>query len=240
MLVNAATADALEYISARAADVDRAYTPGAHPSFGDVQTARADSRPAADPLCVAPPADAYFVTTDQRGRTAYTQDGSFHAENGRLAGSNGRAILGFSSPGAPLSELQVEPVDFTLGRAQHLRIEADGALTYDRSTLDPRNGSRSRDRVVVGYVALARFPAATKLIPSDGDRVTAPAGIVPHVGRPGDGNFAVLEPMRRETSRIDIDASLDRLNEAYMAFDALQAAHKAQGSLGKTAMDLLK
>jgi len=33
---------------------------------------------------------------------------------------------------------------------------------------------------------------------------------------------------------------LDRLEEAYVAFDALQAAHKAQGGVGKTAMDLLK
>ena len=46
--------------------------------------------------------------------------------------------------------------------------------------------------------------------------------------------------MRRERSRVDIDESLMRLKEAYLAFDALQAAEAAKGHLGKTAMDLLK
>ncbi len=46
--------------------------------------------------------------------------------------------------------------------------------------------------------------------------------------------------MHRERSRVDVDESLIRLKEAYLAFDALQAAEAARAHLGKTAMDLLK
>ena len=46
--------------------------------------------------------------------------------------------------------------------------------------------------------------------------------------------------MQRERSRVDVDESLARLKDAYLAFEALQAAEAAKGRLGKTAMDLLK
>lgn len=46
--------------------------------------------------------------------------------------------------------------------------------------------------------------------------------------------------MRRERSRINVDESLARLKDAYLAFDALQAAEAAKAHVGKTAMDLLK
>jgi len=46
--------------------------------------------------------------------------------------------------------------------------------------------------------------------------------------------------MQRERSRVDLDQSLARLKEAYVAFEAMQAAQTARGRLGKTAMDLLK
>jgi flagellar basal body rod protein FlgG len=240
MMVNAATEDALDRIAQRAQDVQRAFTPGAAPNFGDVATDRATSRAVLDPLSVAPPPDAYFLTTDERGRSAYTRDGGFVLRDGTLVGASGRAILGFTSSGGATSELHVDAVDEALGRINDLRIESNGALAYDRTAIDPRSGAREREHVVVGQLALARFPAATKLGASDANHFAAPPGTVPHVGRAGDGNFASLAPMRREESRIDFDRSLDRLQEAYVAFDALQAAHKAQGGIGKTAMDLLK
>jgi flagellar basal body rod protein FlgG len=239
-MVNAATQDALDRISQRAADVQRAFTPGALPHFGDVATEHPVSQPALDPLSVAPPADAFFLSTDERGRTVYTRDGGFTLRDGMLAGTNGRAVLGFTARNGVASELRVDPVDENLGRVQDLRVEADGTLAYDRTVIDPRSGARERERVVVGQVALARFPAATKLVVVDANHFIAPPGTLPHVGRAGDGNFATVGPMQREQSRIDFDRSLDRLEEAYIAFDALQAAHKAQGATGKTAMDLLK
>ena len=240
MMVNAASEDALDRIAQRAADVQRAFTPGALPLFGDVATEQPASRTALDPLCVAPPPDVYFVTIDERGRTVYTRDGGFALQGGKLVGENGRAMLGFAARDGVTSELHVDSIDEALGRAQDLRIEADGTLAYDRTVIDPRSGARERERVAVGQLALARFPAGTKLGAVDANHVVAPAGTLPHVGRAGDGNFANVAPMRREESRIDFDRSLDRLEEAYVAFDALQAAHKAQGGVGKTAMDLLK
>ena len=240
MMVNAATQDALDRIAQRAADVQRAFTPGAIPQFGDVATGGPASRAALDPLSVAPPAGAYFLTNDERGRTTYTRDGSFALHDGALVGANGRTILGFVARSGVTSELHVDAVDEALGRVQNLRVEPDGTLAYDRTVIDPRSGTRERERVAIGQLALARFPAATKLACVDANHFIAPPGTLPHVGRAGDGNFANVAPMQREESRVDFDRSLDRLEEAYVAFDALQAAHKAQGSTGKTAMDLLK
>lgn len=240
MMINAATSAALDRIAERAADVRAAYTPGATPKYGDVATDVSSSRFVLDPLSVAPPNDAYFVSTDDRGRTCYTRDGSFSIKNGTLVGEAGRPMLGYTTPQGPLCELHVDPVDAALGRAQNLHVEADGTLAYTRSAVDPRTGARENERVVVGRVALARFPAASRLGVIDSNRFLAPTGVPPHLGRPGDGNFGTVAPMQREASSIDIDQSLRRLKDAYLAFDALQAAHKAQGSVGKTAMDLLK
>jgi flagellar basal body rod protein FlgG len=240
MMVNAATQDALGRIAQRAADVQRAFTPGAIPQFGDVETDRPASRAMLDPLSVAAPPDAYFLTTDERGRAVYTRDGGFAVEGGKLVGANGQAILGFTARSSVTTDLRIDAIDESLGRVQNLRIESDGTLAYDRTVIDPRNGTRERERVAVGQVALARFPAATKLSVADANHYLAPPGTLPHVGRAGDGNFSTLAPMQREESRIDFDRSLDRLEEAYVAFDALQAAHKAQGGIGKTTMDLLK
>ncbi|MDP9110476.1 MAG: hypothetical protein M3M96_02420, partial [Candidatus Eremiobacteraeota bacterium] len=149
-------------------------------------------------------------------------------------------VLGFATDGSPLSELHGDSVDVALGRTENLRVEADGSVCYDRTSIDPRTGEKERERVAVGRIALARFPAATKFQQSDAERVLPPQGVVPHLGRPGDGNFTKVAPMHSAASHIDLAASLSRLSDAYLAFDALTAAHKAQGGIGKTAMDLLK
>ena len=39
---------------------------------------------------------------------------------------------------------------------------------------------------------------------------------------------------------LDIDAGLQRLNEAYVAFSAMSSANRARGTTEKTAMDLVK
>jgi hypothetical protein len=63
---------------------------------------------------------------------------------------------------------------------------------------------------------------------------------VPHVGLPADGTFPPLATGARDAGSIDLDASLRKLSEAYVAFSAMQAAHKAQGDGSKVVMDLLK
>jgi flagellar basal body rod protein FlgG len=239
MFLNPAMSAALDRIAERAADVRRAFTPGAVPQHDDVATRGARSDFTLDPLSVAPPDGAYFVTRDERDGNAYTRDGSFSLRGGRLVDGDGRPVYGIDSTGA-LTELRVDPVDDTLGRIADARIERDGRLIYRRELVDPRSGARESESISVGRIALARFPAGTRLVAADGDHCVPPAGVEPQIGVAGEGSFASLSPMRRERSRIDIDESLVRLKDAYIAFDALQAAQTAKSHFGKTAMDLVK
>ncbi|MDQ2866221.1 MAG: hypothetical protein M3R51_08335 [Candidatus Eremiobacteraeota bacterium] len=239
MQINAATANALDYIADRGADAARAFVPGARPKFGDVEVDKA-SRVNGDPLSVATEDGSYFVTTDERGRTAYTQNGALAVDGGTIVASNGRPILGYARPSGVLEELHADPVDLALGRVRDVGVGPDGSVGYLRASIDPRTGLRENERVVIGCIAVAKFPAGTKLSFVDAERSIPPQGVVPHTGRPGDGNFAPLSPGRRAASHIDLEASLSHLSDAYLAFDALASVHKAQGSVAKTAMDLVK
>ena len=240
MFVNSGTERSLELIGARASDVYKAFTPGALPEHSDVQTDAPHSRAVLDPLSVSAPNEDYFITSDDRGRTTYTRDGAFRLVDGTLVAANGRAILGYSEDSNAPAPLRLDAVDEALGRARNLRVESDGSVAYDRRIVEPRTGFAHMQRVSIGRLALARFPAATKLAAAADGSVAAPSGVVPHVGRAADGNFGAISPMRRDESRVDLNRSLERLHDAYVAFDALQAVHKAQADTGKVAMDLLK
>lgn len=240
MFVNAAIADALDRIAQRGADAMRAFTPGSVPFNDDVATAAASSRPAFDPLSVAAPENAYFVVAGAGGERHYTRDGCFAMRGDALVADGGRPVLGFASDTAALAPLRANEVDVALGRVRAPQVEADGTVVYRRDAIDPHTGARVSQRVVVGRLALARFPAGTRLDAADPVSLTAPSGVLPHLGRPNDGTFRAVAPMRREQSRVDLDASLSHLQDAYLAFDALQAAHKADGAVKKTTMDLLK
>lgn len=240
MFLNPGLSTALDRIAERAADVRRAYTPGALPVHDDVATGTTASDAALDPLAAVAPDATYFITGDDDGRRAYTRDGSFALHQGRLVDGSGRAVFGLRDAGGTLATLSIDPVDEALGRVREAGIDPDGTLSYRREVVDPRSGASELQRVVCGRIALARFPAGTRLESSDGSHGVAPAGVEVRNGLPGDGEFASLAPMRRERSRINIDESLVRLKEAYLAFDALQAAETAKAHLGKTAMDLLK
>jgi flagellar basal body rod protein FlgG len=240
MFLNPALSAALDRISERADDVRRAFTPGTIARYDDVATARPASDFTPDPLAVSAADDLYFVTRDQRGEAAYTRDGSFALRDGRLLDGDGAPIRGLTGHGNELSDLRIDAVDEALGRASDPRIEPDGSFVYGRVTVDPRSGSRTTQRVVVGRLALARFPAGTRLATTDGSLCSPPSGVQPQLGIPGDASFPALQPMRRERSRIDLDQSLVRLKDAYIAFDALRAAEEAKAHLGKTAMDLVK
>ena len=240
MQVSPATLAALERISARAADVRMAFTPGAFPMHDDVARARPGSVPVNDPLSVVAPDGEYFVTTDERGRTLYTRDGGFNVDSGVLRGESGAAVLGFTAPGSGIAALTLDPVDVALGRARATTIERDGRVVYARRVIDPRTGAPMEQRVVVGRIALARFAAGTALVPTDANHFLAPPGNVPHIGEPGDAHHRRLDLGRREQAGVDIDRALARLKDAYLAFDALAAGQTAQWGLGKTAMDLVK
>lgn len=239
MLISNATMRALDDIAVRERDVLQAYSPGATPERSDVAKPQA-AQHVLDPLSVAPPPDAYFVTSDERGRMLFTRDGSFALRDGALVDAQGRPMLGYAGEDAALVPLHADRVDAALGYAKTARIEADGSVTYERATIDPRTGRRELQRTVMGRLALARFAAGTKLQMVDPQHVAAPLGIAPHIGRAGEDNFGPVTPLARESSGIDIEAGLQRLQEAYLALDAIRAAGKAQGSAAKTVMDLLK
>ena len=239
MFLNSALTAALDNIAERAADVRRAFTPGALPQHDDVATPSSKSDFTLDPLAAAAPDGAYFVVRDDRGEYRYTRAGDFEIRDGRLTDRSGATVCGIRAPGGEVTTLRLDAVDVALGRVSGARIEPDGTLSYRRDAIDPRNGGRDSQRIVAGRVLLAGFPGATRL-ESDGDYLRPPAGVEPQRSLPGEGKFGTLEPMHRERSRINIDQGLARLKEAYIRFEALAAAENAKGRLGKTAMYLLK
>lgn len=239
MFLNPNLTGALDRIAERAADVRRAYTPGAAPKYDDVASSGIVSDFTLDPLSVVAPEDCYFISED-RGHRTFTRDGAFAVRGGRLVNAEGLPILGMRHGATVLSELRVDPIDEALGHVRELAMEQDGTLAYRREYLDPRTGNRELQRVVVGRVALARFPAGTRLTTEDDGGCTPPENVSAQIGTPEANGFPPLERMRRERGRIDVDQSLARLKDAYLAFDALQAAEAAKAHLGKTTMDLLK
>jgi len=218
MLIADATARALESVASRERDLARV--------FPQMQS-------------LTPP-DAYFVTRDETGRLLFTRNDSLFLRDGTLTDANGREILGYRTAGSALSPLRADPVDLSLGVTANAQIGPDGAVTYARQAIDPRSGERRLQYVSLGRLAVARFPAGTRLPAGEGLYSAAPAGVAPHIGVPGDGNFAPLASPLKQSREGDLDLGLQRLQEAYLALDALRAASSAQGSVQKTAMDLLK
>jgi len=238
-VIGPAAAHTFRTMREREADVMNAYTAGARPVRSDVAKA-VDSDFTIDPLSATAPQNSFFVVGDANGRFAFTRDGSLSLRDGALVDSSGRAVYGYRGANAALSPLTANDVDAALGLTNDARVEADGSVTYARTTVDPRTGNRQTQRETLGRVALARFAPGTSLGQNDAAHFIAPPGIAPHFGRPADGNFAPLMPNRRERSTIDIDTGLQRLQEAYLAVDAMRAADNAGRGLEKTAMDLLK
>jgi flagellar basal body rod protein FlgG len=239
MMLGTATLDALQRIADRASDVLAAYRPGAFPVHGDV--ARPNTPlPSNDPLSVVAPPGAWFVALDANGARTYTRAGDFHfGEDGRLAGADGAPVLGIAPDGA-LRPLRLDAIDQTLGRAASARIADDGTVAYTRVAIDPRSRARTNETVVIGRLALARFPAGGAPQRIDAVHARAVAGVQPHLGAPADGTFAPLRTGARDLGSVDLDTGLQKLADAYVAFSALQAAHKAQGAGDKVVMDLLK
>ena len=239
-MLGAATLDALQRIADRANDVLSAYRPGAFPLHADVSAARGPL-PAADPLSVAAPAGSWLVTADESGTRTFTRAGSFHiGDDGTLRTADGAAVLGLTDGRRTLQPLRVPDPDRVLGRADGARIVADGTVVYTRSSIDPGTRERTPETVAIGRIALARFPAGSAPQRVDATHFSGVPGVVPHVGVPADGAFAPLATAARDTGAVDLDAGLEKLAEAYVAFSAMQAAHKAQGAGDKVVMDLLK
>lgn len=239
-MIDAALASALERIESRDTDVRNAYRAGAIPLHDDVGRSAAPV-PAADPLSVAVSDGSYVLTQEKSGAVAYSRDGAFGLVDGKLRTADGVPVLGFALGNrTALAPLRVDPYDLALGRVADAKIDADGTLAYTRSGVDPRTGRRRSERVTVGRIALARFPAGTHPLRIDATHVRPPAGVDVKLGVPADGTFGPLVPHARDIGRIDLMAGLAKMQEAYVQFEALRAAHQGQGETEITAMDLLK
>ena len=241
-MMNAATAAALDRIATRSSDALGAYRAGYLPRASDfaMDGASTNVQPSLNPLDVVAPEGTYLVTSQSDGMRAYTRNGSLALRDGRVVDRDGSPILGFVGEGRTQQALALDPIDLALDRVRDLHIEADGSLAYTRATIDPRSGQRRDARIVVGRLALARFPAGTQPVRVDASRVAAPTGVVPHIGRAGDGNFDALRLHARDVGRVDPLSALERLQEAYQSFEALAAVQRGQLGLEKTATDLLK
>jgi hypothetical protein len=240
-MIDGALGDALERIESRAQDVRQAYQSGFEPRNGDVGIGGTrQAVPSMDPLTVAAPAGCYFVVDGVGGTPRYSHDGAFSLRDGVLNASDGTPVLGFSGQGAKLDNLRINAVDIALGNVADVRVESNGGVWYTRAVVDPRTGLQRNESVVVGRVALARFPAGTLPFRLDATHVSAPRGVSPHVGEPGDGNFPMLLTHVRDIGGVSIFTGLQRLEEAYLSFEALRAAGVADDGVAKTTMGLLK
>jgi flagellar basal body rod protein FlgG len=234
--------DAYDRVLSRATDLREIFRAGALPLNDDVGTGPR-LVPSSDPLSVVPPPGAWLVTRAADSRRAYERDGTFSLADGVLRTRDGAEVLGYpggDARGAVPVPLRVPPTDRALGRGADARVESDGTVAYTRAAIDPRTGTRADERIVLGRLALARFPAGTHLQRLDAARAAAPPGVVPHVGTPGDDTFPVLATFSRDAGGIDVAAGVARLDEAYRAFEALGAALKSRMAVQKTTVDLVK
>ncbi len=234
--------DAYERVASRAADVQDLYRSGALPRNDDVRVAPRVV-PSSDPLDVVPPPGAWLVTRGADGKRAYVRDGELALSDGVLRTRDGADVLGYpggDAPGAVPVPLRLSETDRALGRGRDAHVEPDGTVAYTRAAIDPRTGMRSAERVVLGRVALARFPAGSQPQRLDATRAAAPAGVVPHLGTPADGTFPVLATSSRDAGSVDVVTGVARLDEAYRAFEAMGAVMRTRAHAEKTAVDLVR
>jgi flagellar basal body rod protein FlgG len=193
----------------------------------------------ADPMSVAAPSDCWFAFSSDAG-IRYGRDGTFALVDGTLRASDGAAVLGYAPGSTALVELRAGRVDVALHRVVDARIDADGSVTYARSALDPRTGERRVERVELGRIALARFPAGTEPARAGASHVVAPTGVGARYGKPGDAEFPALRPFARDLGSVDPETGVRRLQEAYLSFEALQAAERQRRGFDRVAGDLVK
>ena len=185
MFLNPALSAALDRISERADDVRRAFTPGS------VRSIRRRCNGAGRLRLHARPARG------QRSRRPLFR----HAQPTRRGWLHPRWIVyRFAMAGCSTAKesrsaaLRLRGATFRICKSTRLtkrsdertipRIERDGSFVYGRVTVDPRSGSRKTQRVVAGRIALARFPAGTRLATADGSRMHSSARGAGSTGNP--------------------------------------------------------
>ena len=151
-------------------------------------------------------------------------------------------MLGFPAAARHITQpLHVDPVDAALGRASEAHVEADGAPSSTRApSIKSKTNKPSKERVAVGPVALARFPAGTELQRVGATQAVPAPGIVATVGRATEGSFGALATQSRDLGSVDFEAGLVQLREAFLALDAMSAGTQADARAAKIAVDLIK
>ena len=239
-MTSSGVARAVEAAERRAEDLRLLYTGGAQPNFADA-VREEGSEPARDSRSIALPPDAYLLAGDSK-KPAFTRDGTLSVRGGTLVDGSGTPVLGFpagDTSGVP-RELRIDNNDALLERAQDVRMEPDGVFGYARTIVDPKTLQAHVERVLVGHIALARFPAGTKLERIDSTHARPPANVVPVLGTPNDGHFSAVFPQRRAIGRLDADTAISRLQDAYLALRALGALERTQNGVIRGALDLVK
>jgi hypothetical protein len=243
-MIDGVTSRALDRLDARMEDLSNQYEPGYIPTLDDDnKTSGPRAVASLDELHTTAPQDTFYVCVDAQGRRFYTRDGAFDLQESALRTKDGSSVLGFL-PDAPAGSspqaLGVDPIDAVLGRASDAKIDADGTFEYSRKTIDPRTGAAKSERVVVGRLALARFPDGTRITAADGVHATAPAGVEAMLGVPKSDSFRGLVVHSDDRGGIDIQAGLSHLRESFLAFNVMQSAQNAHGHTDQVAMDLIK
>ena len=229
MFLNPGLSTALDRIAERAADVRRAYTPGAVPAHDDVATAAMVSDFYARSARRRRAGRGLFRNGRRGGRESYTRDGSFALRGGRLVDGSGHPIFGARADGTlsvlasirstkPSAEFatprsNATAASFTVGRTSiraARRARCSGSWWVASRSRDFLQG-RASSRPTAGISLHLQVSPSKRVEPTDGD-------------------FGALAPMHRERSRVDIDESLVRLKEAYFAFDASSSGRGRQGS----------
>ena len=239
-MVSAALVRALETIERRGQDLRSLFESGVQPNYDDgLRSGRIERTN--DPLAIVLPEEAYLIAGDPN-RPAYSRDGALQLRDGTLVTADGTPVLGFAGGeqnGMP-QPLAIERRDALLGRASDIRIEPDGIFGYARTIVDPQTLESNVERVSVGRLALARFPAGSRPERIDSSHARAPAGIVPFVGSPADGTFSGLAVRSRAIGRLDPDTTISRLQDAYLAALSLCAAERTRYWMARDAFDLVK
>ncbi len=241
-MIDASVASMLHTLDTIGNDRAHAFDPGYEPVNRDL--ASRSTRTIADvdnPLAVIVPPGAYLAVQGPAG-AAYSRDGQLRFEDGELRTSAGDTVLGWA-PGAnlnlPPQPLRADPVDAALGRCKDVSVAADGTLSYQRTAVDARHGRVGHEKVVIGRVALARFPAGTKLERAGNDAALPADGLAPAaLAAPNTLGFGELRTHRREVASVDFVKATTRWTEAVQAYYALVEARSHDGS--KTVMDLVK
>jgi flagellar basal body rod protein FlgG len=240
-VIEPALAAALARVSDRANDVLQAYASGFEPRSSETRRVAPNLQPSLDPLSASAPRGAYFVVAGQDG-PRYTRDGSFHFADGALRDGDGLIVLGYpvGRGTGSMHPLRIDAVDTALHRAHDPQVTPEGVVTVAQTVVDPHTRLRRSERVALGQIALASFPAGTSGQRVDDRHVVPPRGVPVHTGLPGSAGFDRLQTHVRELGQVDVEAGLRRLQEAYLSLSAIQAAFRVHADVDKDAMDLLK